>query len=165
MKRLRSPRRSFRSRGAGAAEVLLEERRQRRCVVEDLRAVASEGSVESSFSRRETSPHGTPARNGSVHPWLWVHAPACKSVATFAPLARWQAGTLISFDMLSPLCSASVARVESIAGYKGQLRGGSVAGAHNTQLQRTVIPHRVRAASAAWPLCARGAHDTLARGR
>jgi len=33
------------------------------------------------------------------------------------------------------------------------------------RLQRTVKRHRVRAASAALPLCARGAHDTLARGR
>jgi hypothetical protein len=35
----------------------------------------------------------------------------------------------------------------------------------NKQLQRTVIPNRVRAAGAAWPLCARGAHDTPSRGR
>jgi hypothetical protein len=35
----------------------------------------------------------------------------------------------------------------------------------NKQLQRTVIPQRVRAASAALRLCARGAHDTSARGR
>jgi hypothetical protein len=33
---------------------------------------------------------------------------------------------------------------------------------HNPQLQRTVIRHHVRAASAALPLCARGAHDTSA---
>ena len=35
----------------------------------------------------------------------------------------------------------------------------------NKQLQRTVVPNRVRAASAALPLCARGAHDTASRGR
>jgi hypothetical protein len=35
----------------------------------------------------------------------------------------------------------------------------------NQQLQRTVIPNRVRAAGAALPLCACGAHDTSARGR
>lgn len=35
----------------------------------------------------------------------------------------------------------------------------------NQQLQRTVIRHRVRAASAALQLCTRGAHDALARGR
>jgi len=35
----------------------------------------------------------------------------------------------------------------------------------NQQLQRTVTWHRVRAAGAALPLCAYGAHDTLARGR
>jgi hypothetical protein len=35
----------------------------------------------------------------------------------------------------------------------------------NQQLQRTVIRHRVRAAGAALPLCARGAHDSLSRGR
>jgi hypothetical protein len=40
-----------------------------------------------------------------------------------------------------------------------------VAGAHNKQLQRTVIGRHVRAASAAWPLCARGAHDMSACGR
>jgi len=40
-----------------------------------------------------------------------------------------------------------------------------VAGAHNKRLQRTVIPNRVRAAGAAWPLCACGAHDTAACGR
>jgi hypothetical protein len=34
--------------------------------------------------------------------------------------------------------------------------------AANQQLQRTVIRHRVRAASAALSLCARGAHDTSA---
>jgi hypothetical protein len=33
---------------------------------------------------------------------------------------------------------------------------------HNKQLQRTVIRHRARAASAALPLCARGARDTSA---
>jgi hypothetical protein len=37
--------------------------------------------------------------------------------------------------------------------------------APNKQLQRTVILGRVRAAGAALPLCARGAHDTSARGR
>jgi hypothetical protein len=37
--------------------------------------------------------------------------------------------------------------------------------AHNKQLERTVKRHRVRAASAALPLCARGAHDPSARGR
>jgi hypothetical protein len=37
--------------------------------------------------------------------------------------------------------------------------------APNKQLQRTVIRRRVRAAGAALPVCARGAHDTLARGR
>ncbi len=35
----------------------------------------------------------------------------------------------------------------------------------NKQLERTVIRHRVCAASAAAPLCARGAHATSARGR
>ena len=35
----------------------------------------------------------------------------------------------------------------------------------NKQLQRTVIRRRVRAAGAALPLCACGAHDTAARGR
>ena len=35
----------------------------------------------------------------------------------------------------------------------------------NQQLQRTVIRRRVRAAGAALPLCARGAHDNLSRGR
>jgi len=35
----------------------------------------------------------------------------------------------------------------------------------NKQLQRTVIPNRVRAAGAALPLCACGAHDTSSRGR
>jgi hypothetical protein len=35
----------------------------------------------------------------------------------------------------------------------------------NQQLQRTVIRRRVRAAGAAWPLCACGAHDTSSRGR
>jgi len=35
----------------------------------------------------------------------------------------------------------------------------------NQQLQRTVIRRRVRAAGAALPLCACGAHDTSARGR
>ena len=35
----------------------------------------------------------------------------------------------------------------------------------NQQLRRTVISHRVRAAGAALPLCACGAHDTSARGR
>jgi hypothetical protein len=35
----------------------------------------------------------------------------------------------------------------------------------NKQSQRTVIRHRVRAAGAALPLCACGAHDMLARGR
>jgi hypothetical protein len=36
---------------------------------------------------------------------------------------------------------------------------------YNKQLQRTVRRHRVRAAGAALPLCACGAHDTLLRGR
>jgi hypothetical protein len=36
---------------------------------------------------------------------------------------------------------------------------------HNKQLQRTVTRQHVRAAGAALPLCACGAHDTLARGR
>jgi hypothetical protein len=36
---------------------------------------------------------------------------------------------------------------------------------YNKQLQRTVRRHRVRAAVAALPLCACGAHDTLLRGR
>src|SRR5262245_6357087 len=35
----------------------------------------------------------------------------------------------------------------------------------NQQLRRTVIPQHVRAASAALPLCARGAHHTASRGR
>jgi hypothetical protein len=35
----------------------------------------------------------------------------------------------------------------------------------NQQLQRTVIQQRVRAAGAALPLCACGAHDTSSRGR
>jgi hypothetical protein len=35
----------------------------------------------------------------------------------------------------------------------------------NQQLQRTVIRRCVRAAGAALPLCACGAHDTSARGR
>ena len=35
----------------------------------------------------------------------------------------------------------------------------------NQQLQRTVTRRRVRAASAALPLCARGAHDASSRGR
>jgi hypothetical protein len=35
----------------------------------------------------------------------------------------------------------------------------------NQQLQRTVIRRHVRAAGAALPLCACGAHDTLSRGR
>jgi len=35
----------------------------------------------------------------------------------------------------------------------------------NKQLERTVIRHRVRTASAAAPLYARGAHDSSARGR
>ena len=35
----------------------------------------------------------------------------------------------------------------------------------NQQLQRTVIRQRVRAAGAALPLCASGAHDTASRGR
>ncbi len=35
----------------------------------------------------------------------------------------------------------------------------------NKQLQRTVIPQHVRAAGAALPLCACGAHDTSSRGR
>jgi hypothetical protein len=34
----------------------------------------------------------------------------------------------------------------------------------NKQLQRTVIPNRVRAAGAALPLCACSAHDTSSRG-
>jgi hypothetical protein len=38
-------------------------------------------------------------------------------------------------------------------------------GAHDTQLQRTVNRHRVRAVSAALVLCARGAHDTSAHCR
>jgi len=33
------------------------------------------------------------------------------------------------------------------------------------ELERTVIRHRLRAPSAAAPLCARGAHDSSARGR
>jgi len=36
---------------------------------------------------------------------------------------------------------------------------------HNKQLQRTVTRQPVRAAGAAWPLCACGAHDAAARGR
>ena len=35
----------------------------------------------------------------------------------------------------------------------------------NKQLERTVIRRHVRAASAAVPLCGRGAHDSSARGR
>jgi len=35
----------------------------------------------------------------------------------------------------------------------------------NQQLQRTVTRPRVRAAGAALPLCACGAHDMLSRGR
>src|SRR5262245_47440238 len=35
----------------------------------------------------------------------------------------------------------------------------------NKQLERTVVRDRGRAASAAAPLCTRGAHDTAARGR
>ena len=35
----------------------------------------------------------------------------------------------------------------------------------NQQLQRTVVRRRVRAAGAALPLCACGAHDTSSRGR
>jgi hypothetical protein len=35
----------------------------------------------------------------------------------------------------------------------------------NKQLERTVIRYRVRAASAALPLCARGAHETSVRRR
>jgi hypothetical protein len=35
----------------------------------------------------------------------------------------------------------------------------------NQQLERTVVLNRVRATSAAAPLCTRGAHDTSARGR
>ena len=35
----------------------------------------------------------------------------------------------------------------------------------NQQLQRTVTRRRVRAAGAALPLCACGAHDTSSRGR
>ena len=46
--------------------------------------------------------------------------------------------------------------VESIAGQSSRGRGGSVAGAHNTRLQRTVNRRHVRAC---------GAHDIAARGR
>ena len=42
---------------------------------------------------------------------------------------------------------------------------GGLAIAPNQQLQRTVTRRRVRAAGAALPSCARGAHDTPARGR
>jgi len=35
----------------------------------------------------------------------------------------------------------------------------------NQQLERAVIRHRARAASAATPLCARGTHENSARGR
>jgi hypothetical protein len=36
---------------------------------------------------------------------------------------------------------------------------------HNKQLPRTVMRHRVRAAGATLPLCARGANDKSSRGR
>jgi hypothetical protein len=36
---------------------------------------------------------------------------------------------------------------------------------HNTHLQRTVMPRRARAAGAALPLCACGAHDPSSGGR
>jgi hypothetical protein len=47
------------------------------------------------------------------------------------------------------------------------MESSTVAGGltHNKQLQRTVIRRHVRAAGAAWPLCACDAHDMLARGR
>jgi hypothetical protein len=38
-------------------------------------------------------------------------------------------------------------------------------GLRSTPNKRTVIPNRVRAAGAAWPLCACGGHDTSASGR
>ena len=41
---------------------------------------------------------------------------------------------------------------------------GRVGASHNTQLQRTVTRHHLRAASAALPLRARGAHETPLRG-
>jgi hypothetical protein len=44
-------------------------------------------------------------------------------------------------------------------------RGYPLVAPYNTQLQRAVIRHHVRAASAALPFCARAAHDALVRGR
>ncbi len=69
---------------------------------------------------------------------------------------QWQAMALIGFVwVLSPLFGGG-GGVESIGAQSGRSWGGSVAGAHNKLLQRTVIRRRVRAC---------GAHDTASRGR
>jgi len=53
-------------------------------------------------------------------------------------------------------------RIRAFATRSGQHTRSSTVRAPNPQLQLTVIPHRVRAARAAEPLCAGGAHDTSA---
>jgi hypothetical protein len=70
----------------------------------------------------------------------------------------------------APLKNRRIFRTETVAEWwwtNGETSGRSrlIVVAHNTQLQRTVILHRVRAAGAALPLCACGAQDTLERGR
>ena len=149
--------RSLRFRGADAAGFLSKSTAQHRCVTLSLSAPASGGSVESSFSRRERcSRVHAGARAAEVHAAVVPCAGVQIDRPAVAPLPWWQAMNVGGFDMFSPLCSASFAGVESIAGQRSRGWGGSVAGAHNTRLQRTVIRRHVRAC---------GAHDTLSRGR
>jgi hypothetical protein len=140
---------TLRSRGAAAADAFfLSAGGERRCVVPSRSSPASERSVEFSFPRRErrshVRPHGLESLSSCGHS-SWR--------AGVQGIRRRCAG---SFGRFCPLCSTSVARVESVGVQRSRGWGGSVAGAHNTRLQRTVICRHVRAC---------GAHDIAARGR
>jgi hypothetical protein len=149
---------TLRSRGAAAAAAfLLSAGGERRCVCARLNIISfgARGRVfvcaAQPLSARTIELFRTVE---IVGPRSGVPALSC--VISGAPLVQWQAIKGSSFGSCGPLCSAEVASVESVAGESSQRWGGSVAGTHNTQLQRTVILQHVRAC---------GAHDVSARGR
>jgi hypothetical protein len=158
---------TLRSRGAAAAHSSSHARAASAAALSRTRATsASKRSVESSFPRRERRSHVRPYRLESLRSCgnrvgragVQVSGRRCAAVAVASHGAQQLR------QVPSPLFGIGRG-VESIAGQSSRGRGGSVAGAHNTRLQRTVRRQHVRAASAALPLCARGAHETSARRR
>ena len=147
--------------------VLLVRGRQAPLPLRKLRAsTASDRSVESSFTRRTAG--RTYKRADSSARTFAATGRECQRLvkqAAVAPLPRWQAIKGHELRAVQSPLFVVGRGVESIAGQRSRGWRGSVAGAHNKQLERTVMPQHVRAASVSRLLSTRGAHDTSSRRR